>query len=111
MTRFKDFVKKINKTHLKIAGVVFIILLAAALVWYGNSTSQQAEDALVPELYFEAVIDHCTGDIGVDYDGLICHVTHAKPQGFGIDECAIYGDYFYLEALARYLVPGFKKHW
>ena len=59
----------------------------------------------------EAIIDNCTGDIGVDYDGLICHVTHAKPQGFGIDECAIYGDYFYLEALARYLVPGFKKHW
>ena len=34
-----------------------------------------------------------------------------EPQGFGIDECAIYGDYFYLEALARYLVLGFKKHW
>ena len=59
----------------------------------------------------EAVIDNCTGDIGRDYDGLICHVTHALPQGHGIDECAIYGDYFYLEALARYLVPGFKKYW
>ena len=62
-------------------------------------------------LLLEAVIDNCTGDIGVDYDGLICHVTHAKPQGFGIDECAVYGDFFYLEALARYLVPNFKKYW
>ena len=59
----------------------------------------------------EAIIDNCTGDIGVDYDGLICHVTHAKPQGQGIDECAVYGDFFYLEALARYLVPDFKKYW
>lgn len=59
----------------------------------------------------EAVIDKCTGDIGVDYDGLICHVTHARPQGQGIDECAVYGDFFYLEALARYLVPDFKKYW
>ena len=59
----------------------------------------------------EAVIDRCTGDIGIDYDGLICHVTHAKPQGQGIDECAVYGDFFYLEALARYLVPNFKKYW
>ncbi len=59
----------------------------------------------------EAIIDHCTGDIGVEYDGLICHVTHALPQGQGIDECAVYGDYFYLEALARYLVPDFKKYW
>ena len=52
-----------------------------------------------------------SGDLGTDYDGLICHVTHAKPQGQGIDECAAYGDFFYLEALARYLVPGFKKYW
>ncbi len=59
----------------------------------------------------EAVIDKCTTDIGVDYDGLIHHVTHAKPQGQGIDECAPYGDFFYLEALARYLVPNFKKYW
>ena len=59
----------------------------------------------------EAIIDNCTGDIGIDYDGFICHVTHAKPQGQGIDECAVYGDFFYLEALARYLVPGFKKYW
>jgi len=59
----------------------------------------------------EAVIDNCTGDIGVEYDGLICHVTHAKPQGQGIDECAVYGDYFYLEALLRYLKPDFKKYW
>ncbi len=59
----------------------------------------------------EAVIDRCTGDIGREYDGLICHVTHAKPQGEAIDECAVYGDYFYLEVLARYLVPDFKKYW
>ena len=59
----------------------------------------------------EAVIDRCTGDIGKDYDGLICHVTHALPQEQGIDECAPYGDFFYLEALARYLVPDFKKYW
>ena len=59
----------------------------------------------------EAVIDNCTGNIGTNYDGLICHVTHAKPQGQGVDECAIYGDYFYLEALLRYLKPDWKKYW
>jgi unsaturated chondroitin disaccharide hydrolase len=60
----------------------------------------------------ESVIDNCTGDIGVKvYDGLINHVTHAKPQGQGIDQCAVYGDFFYLEALARYLKPDFKRYW
>ena len=59
----------------------------------------------------EAVIDNCTGDIGREYDGLVHHVTHAKPQGQGIDECAVYGDYFYLEALTRYLKPDWNRYW
>ena len=59
----------------------------------------------------ESLIDNYTGDIGVEYDGLIHHVTHALPQGQGIDECAVYGDYFYLEALMRYLNPTWEKYW
>ena len=59
----------------------------------------------------EATIDTCTGDIGRDYDGLVNRVTHAKPQKQGIDECAVYGDYFYLEALARYLKPDWVRYW
>ncbi len=59
----------------------------------------------------EATIDTCTGDIGVPYDGLVNRVTHAKPQKQGIDECAVYGDYFYLEALARFLKPDFIRYW
>ena len=59
----------------------------------------------------EAIIDNCTGDIGKEYDGLIYHVTHALPQGLGIDECAIYGDYFYLEALMRFINPTWKGYW
>ena len=62
MTRFKDLVKKINKTHLKIAGIIFLILLAMALLWYGNSTSQQADDALVPDIYFEGEYRIADGD-------------------------------------------------
>ena len=56
--------------------------------------------------------DNYTGDIGREYDGLINHVTHALPQGQGIDECAVYADYFYLEALTRLLKPdSFINFW
>ncbi len=58
-----------------------------------------------------ALIDGCTGMEAYEYDGLICHVTHAKPFGYAIDECAVYGDYFYLEALARYLKPDREMYW
>lgn len=68
---------------------------------YQNAASQM----------IEAVIERCTGDIGKEYDGLICHVTHAWPQKTGIDECAIYGDYFYLEALMRLVNPDWNRYW
>ena len=59
----------------------------------------------------EATIDKCTTDIGKEYDGFIHHVSHALPQGYGFDECAVYGDYFYLEALTRYLKPDWNRYW
>ena len=59
----------------------------------------------------EALIDRYTGDIGIEYDGLIHGSTHAKPQGTGIEECAPFADYFYMEALARYLCDDFIRPW
>jgi unsaturated chondroitin disaccharide hydrolase len=59
----------------------------------------------------EAVIDNCTGNPGVEYDGLIYGVTHAYTINKAHDECAIYGDFFYLEALARHLLPDFVRFW
>ena len=49
--------------------------------------------------------------IGREYDGLINRVTAAKPQGLGIDECGIYGDYHYLEALCRFVKPDWVRYW
>lgn len=42
-------------------------------------------------------------------NGLLLHAVYAKPQGFGVDECNIWGDYFYMEALAR-LIKGESFH-
>ena len=59
----------------------------------------------------EATIDNCTEGVGPYDDGLICKVTAALPQKLGIDQTAVYGDYFYLEALLRYKNPDFKMYW
>ncbi len=57
-----------------------------------------------------AIIDNYR-NTSADIDGLITGVTYAKPQGKGIGECAIFGDYFYMEALMRYLNPDFVRYW
>ena len=62
-------------------------------------------------MLLEAVIDRCSGDIGEEYDGVINKVTGSKPANMCIEGCAPYGDFFYLEALMRYLNPSWKCYW
>ena len=42
-----------NWTMLKIAGVLLIFFLAALLLWYGNSNSNQATNAISAQVYFD----------------------------------------------------------
>ena len=42
-----------KKTHLQIAGVLFIILLAILLLWFNNSNSMQSVPAMLAKVYFE----------------------------------------------------------
>ncbi|GAA4471356.1 glycoside hydrolase family 88 protein [Phytohabitans houttuyneae] len=42
---------------------------------------------------------------------LIRHGVYDKPKGIGVDEGTLWGDYFYLEALARAAGPGWEDPW
>jgi len=42
--------------------------------------------------------------------GLLTHAVYHKPNRIGIDECCIWGDYFYLEALVR-LTRTWEPYW
>lgn len=44
---------------------------------------------------------HCAAPREASYEGLLLHGTGHKPAGEQVDVSLIYGDYFYLEALAR----------
>jgi unsaturated chondroitin disaccharide hydrolase len=43
-------------------------------------------------------------------NGILLHAVYAKPQGRGIDECCIWGDYYYFEALVR-LYKDWQLYW
>lgn len=43
-------------------------------------------------------------------DGLLLHGVYSKPDNRGVDECTIWGDYYYIEALFR-LLYGSCDYW
>jgi unsaturated chondroitin disaccharide hydrolase len=43
-------------------------------------------------------------------NGLLLHSVYNKPKGEGVDECCVWGDYFYLELLIRLTRP-WKPYW
>lgn len=38
---------------------------------------------------------------GIDSNGILLHGVLSKPQNTGVDECMIFGDYYYMEGLMR----------
>jgi unsaturated chondroitin disaccharide hydrolase len=42
--------------------------------------------------------------------GILLHGVYAKPDKKGVDECTLFGDYFYAEALAR-VIGDWKPYW
>ena len=50
---FKNKICRLKKTYLPIAGVLFLLLLAALMLWFYNRTSTQAVPALVAQVRFD----------------------------------------------------------
>jgi unsaturated chondroitin disaccharide hydrolase len=42
--------------------------------------------------------------------GLLLHGVYSKPDGKGVDECTIFGDYFYMEGLTR-ICRSWNPYW
>lgn len=78
-----------------------------------DNASQKNVFQNAASIMLEALIDHCTTDIGQEYDGLIHKVSPAasRKKDYPGEGCAVYGDYFYLEALMRYRNPDWKMYW
>ena len=53
MSNLKDKFQKLKNSYWQIAGVLFLILLAAFLLWFNNFSSMQAQPALIAQVKFE----------------------------------------------------------
>ncbi len=63
------------------------------------------------KIIMNALIDGAISKDVPESNGLLLHQTYALPQGIGIDEHNIWGDYFYMEALHRMLDPEWELYW
>ena len=64
----------------------------------------------------KALTDHCLYRDNSQSNGILLHSTYAKASpgntvsDSGVDECCLWGDYFYMEALVR-LLSDWKTYW
>lgn len=61
-------------------------------------------------LMIKSLIDSYTTINQKNSNGILLHGVYGKPLGNGIDECCIFGDYFYFEALVR-VYKDWKPYW
>ena len=53
MTKIKNIFSNLKKSHLQIAGVLFLILLAVFLLWFSNRNSWQPVPSMLGDIYFD----------------------------------------------------------
>lgn len=69
------------------------------------------------ERLMRALIEKCANTDFTKSNGILLHGTYARDtptntcKNRGVDECNTWGDYFYMEALTRFLNPDWKLYW
>lgn len=106
-----DFVEKCDEARDVSAGLVSACGMLEACKYLPEDAPEQEIYKNAAAMMLEAAIDKCADYEHADFDGLVNYVTCSAPHGLGVDECALYGDYFYLEALLRYTRPDWRRHW
>lgn len=78
-----------------------------------NLDRDEAEKYIViANKIMNSLIDNYLSKKTANCNGLLLHATYALPSGIGIDECNIWGDYFFMEALIRFVTDNtWEMYW
>lgn len=63
------------------------------------------------DVVLTSLTEHYVPERPEDSAALLLHGVYDLPKGIGVDEGTLWGDYFYLEALARRGMPGWRPAW
>jgi unsaturated chondroitin disaccharide hydrolase len=69
------------------------------------------------QLYYQNAVNKILRSLSENYttagmksNGILAHAVYSIPHGGGIDECNIWGDYYYMEALVR-MMKDWNLYW
>lgn len=72
---------------------------------------RSARATAAAEQILASLIENYTPENPEDTDSLLLHGVYDLPKQVGVDEGTLWGDYFFLEALTRASVPGWRSYW
>nr|WP_255570732.1 glycoside hydrolase family 88 protein [Cohnella sp. CFH 77786] len=85
-----------------------LLELAGHLEAAGDESGELYRNAALHTM--QSLSEHYTTKGDSFAGGILKHAVYNKPRGMGIDECCIWGDYFYLEAIVRTL-KDWRPYW
>ncbi|MBO5369803.1 MAG: glycoside hydrolase family 88 protein [Clostridia bacterium] len=106
-----DFVDKCDEARDVSAGLASACGMLEACGYLPDSAPEKTIYKNAAAQILEAAIDMCADSDKTEFDGLVRYSTCSVPHGIGVEECTLYGDFFYLEAIIRYLRPDWKRYW
>ena len=98
------------------ASIVACGLLEMAELLTGDEKDEAERYLSLAKQMFKSVVDNYSVKDSSVSNGLVLHATYSKKSPYntctpeGVDECASWGDYFYMEALTR-LHKDWKSYW
>lgn len=106
-----DFTEECDEARDSSAGLISACGMLEACKYLPDNAEEKKIYKNAALMIIEAVIDNCADYDKTEFGGLVRDVTCSAPHNFGINGCAPYGDFFYLEALLRCKNPEWKRYW
>lgn len=74
-----------------------------------DKTLKKIYEGVIDKIMYSLYENYSTKDTP-ESNGLLLHAVYSKPGNDGVDECNIWGCYYYMEALVR-MLNGTKAYW
>ena len=74
-----------------------------------NEQLKAVYEGVVDKMMYSLYQNYSTKD-SPESNGLLLHAVYNRPENIGVDECNIWGCYYYMEALVR-MLKGVKGYW